>query len=189
MEGDLQRPQTSPLGQFSSVAWSFLIYTFFPMKSRFNSFFLFWALGVENGLNHDALLVIETVVPICSLKKASLNNFAKFQGKHLRWSLFFNRLAGFKLPFLLKEDSGTVILKTPILYYTSGRLLLLGGIKTTYCNLFKPFIWKVTLRSNKGWVQIFFMKLCNTWKNVADSLKGPSYQVFRHEKVLWKPYN
>ena len=36
----------------------------------------------------------------CSVKKGVLRNFAKITGKHLRQSLFFNKL-------LLKRDSGT----------------------------------------------------------------------------------
>ena len=39
----------------------------------------------------------------CSLKKSVLKNFAKFTGKHLRLSLFFNKVAGAACNFIKKE--------------------------------------------------------------------------------------
>ena len=42
----------------------------------------------------------------CSAKKGVLKNFAKFTGKHLRQSLFFNKVAGAAWKFI-KKDSGT----------------------------------------------------------------------------------
>ena len=42
-----------------------------------------------------------------SVKKGALGNFAKFTGKHLRQSLFFNKVAGLRLATLSKRDSGT----------------------------------------------------------------------------------
>ena len=36
----------------------------------------------------------EAVTHRCSVKKSVLRNFAKFTGKHLRQSLFFNKVAG-----------------------------------------------------------------------------------------------
>ena len=45
----------------------------------------------------------------CSVKKGVLRNFAKFTGKHLCQSLFFNKVAGLSLmpATLLKRDPGT----------------------------------------------------------------------------------
>ena len=40
-------------------------------------------------------------------KKGVLRNFAKFTGKHLCQSLFFNKVAGLRPATLLKKDSGT----------------------------------------------------------------------------------
>ena len=41
-------------------------------------------------------------------KKSVLRNFAKFTGKHLCMSLFFNKVAGLQAcNFILKNDSGT----------------------------------------------------------------------------------
>ena len=39
-------------------------------------------------------------------KKGALKKFAKFPGKHLYWSLFFNKVEGAISPTLLKRDSG-----------------------------------------------------------------------------------
>ena len=38
----------------------------------------------------------EEVVGKCSVKKGVLENFTKFTGKHLCWSLFFNKVAGLR---------------------------------------------------------------------------------------------
>ena len=38
----------------------------------------------------------EEVVVKCSVKKVFLKNFTKFTGKHLCWSLFFNKVAGLR---------------------------------------------------------------------------------------------
>ena len=42
----------------------------------------------------------------CSIKKGVLENFAKFTGKHLSQSLFFNKVAGLRLQLHWKRDSG-----------------------------------------------------------------------------------
>ena len=68
--------------------------------------------------------------PEVSCKK-SCPYFAKFTGKHLRQSLFFNKVAGLRPVTLLKKDwhrcfplNSPRILRTPFLQNTSGRLLL-----------------------------------------------------------------
>ena len=43
----------------------------------------------------------------CFVRKVVLRNFAKFTGKHLRQSLFFNKVAGLWPTTLFKKDSGT----------------------------------------------------------------------------------
>ena len=40
----------------------------------------------------------------CSIKKAIINNFAKFTGKHLCWSLLLLKLKAFRSATLLKEN-------------------------------------------------------------------------------------
>ena len=39
----------------------------------------------------------------CSLKTVFLKNFTKFSGKHLRWSLLFNKVSGMRPASLLKK--------------------------------------------------------------------------------------
>ena len=41
----------------------------------------------------------------CSVKKGVLRNFTKFTGKHLRQSLFFNKIAGLRPATLLKKET------------------------------------------------------------------------------------
>ena len=61
-----------------------------------------------------------------------LRNFAKFVGKHLCQSLFFNKVAGLRATTLLKKRlwhrcfpvNFTKFLRTPFLQNTSGQLLL-----------------------------------------------------------------
>ena len=43
----------------------------------------------------------------CSVRKGVLRNFAKFTGKHLCQSFFFNKVAGSGLQLYQKRDSGT----------------------------------------------------------------------------------
>ena len=72
----------------------------------------------------------------CSIKKAVLENFAKLAGKHLRQSLFFNKVADLTLATLWKtglwyrcfSTNFTKFLRTPFLQNTSGRLLLLVAV-------------------------------------------------------------
>ena len=68
----------------------------------------------------------------CSINKTVLQNFAKLTGKHLRWSLFFNRVAGLRLATKIKKRlrhkrfpvSFAKFLRTPFLENLSRRLLL-----------------------------------------------------------------
>ena len=41
------------------------------------------------------------------MKKGALKNFAKFTGKRLCWSLFFNKVAGLRPPTSLKKRLNT----------------------------------------------------------------------------------
>ena len=66
------------------------------------------------------------------MKKGVLRNFAKFTGKRLCQSLFFNKVAGLSPATLLKKRlwhrclpvKFAKLLTTPFLQNTSGRLLL-----------------------------------------------------------------
>ena len=71
----------------------------------------------------------------CSVRKGVLRNFAKFTGKYLCQSLFFNKVAGLRPATLLKKRlcrscfpvNFSKFLRTPFLENTSGRLLLNEG--------------------------------------------------------------
>ena len=77
-----------------------------------------------------------------SVRKSVLRNFAKFTGKHLCQSLFFNKVAGLRPETLLKKRLWHMrfpvnfpkFLRTPFLHNTSGRLLL-DRIKCSWQNL------------------------------------------------------
>ena len=68
----------------------------------------------------------------CFTKKGVLRNFAKFAGKHLCQSLFFNEVASLRLATILKKrlwykcfpENFAKFLRTPFLQNTFGRLLL-----------------------------------------------------------------
>ena len=68
----------------------------------------------------------------CSFKKVFLKNFTKFSGKHLCWSLFFNKVSGMRPATLLKKRlqqscfpvNFVKFLRTPFLQNTSRQLLL-----------------------------------------------------------------
>ena len=68
----------------------------------------------------------------CSVKKGILRNFAKFTGKHMCQSLFFNKVAGLSTATLLKKRlwhwcfpvNFAKFLRTPFPQNASGRLLL-----------------------------------------------------------------
>ena len=93
-----------------------------------------WLLS-SKGWNHE-----------CESAEAAtggvLKNFAKFTKKHLRQSLFLNKVAGLSPATLLKKRlwhrcfpvNFAGFLRTPFLHITSVRLLL-GRIKCTWQNL------------------------------------------------------
>ena len=68
----------------------------------------------------------------CSMRKGLLRNFAKFTGKHLRQSLFLNKVAGLRPATLLNKKlwhrclpvNFAKFLRKPFSQNTFGRLLL-----------------------------------------------------------------
>ena len=60
-------------------------------------------LYIQHLLPHHHCYYSEAVVRRCSIKKGVLRNFAKFTGKHLCQSLFFNKVAGLRPASLLKK--------------------------------------------------------------------------------------
>ena len=76
------------------------------------------------------------------MKKGVLRNFAKFTGKHLCQSLYFNKVAGLRPATLLKKKLwhrcfpvNFAKLRTPFLQNTSGRLLLEMGDYSFYFSM------------------------------------------------------
>ena len=61
--------------------------------------------GAESVLNceNSMLLIYRSSHQMCSMKKGVLRNFAKFTGKLLCQSLFFNKVAGLMPATLLKK--------------------------------------------------------------------------------------
>ena len=84
--------------------------------------------------------VIRSSHPKCSVKKRVLRNFAKFTGKNLCQSLFFNKLQASVCNFIEKRDcwhryfpvNFVKFLRTPFLQNTPGRLFLGNDVEETY---------------------------------------------------------
>ena len=77
------------------------------------------------GLNVLQYIKIRSSRPEVFCKKGVLRNFAKFTGKRLCQSLFFNKVTGLRPATLLKSDSGTCVNfaefpRTPFLQNTSS---------------------------------------------------------------------
>ena len=111
-----ETPKRSDLNLQSIVCFSFVTWCFLNIKS-----FLFYLLYLFRS-SHQ----------MCSVTKGVPRNFAKFTGKHLCQSLFFNKVAGLRPAILLKKRlwhrcfpvNFAKFLRTPFLQNTSGRLLL-----------------------------------------------------------------
>ena len=86
----------------------------------------------------------------CPVKKYALKNFAKFTGKHMCQSLFFNKVADGACNFIKKERlwhrcfpmNFAKFLRTPFLQNTPGRLLL--EIRTLVRNELMSHVTNVT---------------------------------------------
>ena len=78
------------------------------------------------------IIITEAAPQRCSMKRGALRNFAKFTGKRLCQSLFFNKVAGLRPATLLKKRlwhrrfpvNFAKFLRISFLQNTSGRLLL-----------------------------------------------------------------
>ena len=99
-------------------------------------------------LNHTGLYIsIHKHPPEVFCKKGALKNFAKFTGKHLCQSLFFDKVHGPKPATLLKKRlwlrcfpvNFAKFSRTPLLQNTSGRLLL--NIYTPLINYLPKILW------------------------------------------------
>ena len=95
----------------------------------------------------------EAAAQTCSVKKRVLRNFAKFTGKYLCRSLFFNKAAGLRAATSFKKRlwhrcfsvNFVKFLRTPFLQNTSRRLLLYR--KILYSMLSK-FVWDNIAKEN-----------------------------------------
>ena len=91
----------------------------------------FWKC-VTMTLKNLEIAIIRSSHQRCSVRKGVLRNFAKFTGKHLCQSLFFNKVAGLRPATLLKKRlwhrfftvNFAEFLRVLFLQSTSGRLLL-----------------------------------------------------------------
>ena len=94
------------------------------LRKHFNSYF--------SDMLYPFLQISDAATRRCFIKKGVTKNFAKFTGKHLCQSLFFNKVAGVRTATLLKKRlwfrcfpvNLAKFLRTPFLQNTSGRLLL-----------------------------------------------------------------
>ena len=92
--------------------------------------------NINNTAWFDVPIIIKnrSSRPKMSCKKGVLKSFAKFTGKHLYQSLFFNKVVGLRFATLLKKRfwhrcflvNFAKFLRTPFLYNTSGWLLLIA---------------------------------------------------------------
>ena len=57
----------------------------------------------ETCILKSFMYFIKAVAPRCFVKKVFLKDLTKFTGKHLCWSLLFNKVAGLRPPTLLKK--------------------------------------------------------------------------------------
>ena len=87
-----------------------LYFTYFPrilrtIASRALLHFLFLTMSVKFDHTISNLQNWRSSHRRCSIKKDIIKDFAKFTGKHLRWSIFFNKVESLKPETLLKRDS------------------------------------------------------------------------------------
>ena len=105
---------------------------------------------------------IEAATRRVLFKKGVLENFARFTGKHLCHSLFFNKVAGLRPTTLLKKRlwhrcflvNFAKFLRAPFLHNTYGRLLLI--ITLSFSKLFKLVTNIAEFRSI--WIKLALVK-------------------------------
>ena len=80
----------------------------------------------SSTIYYNFVLSIEAATGGVLLRKGVLRNFAKFAGKHLCQSLYFNKVETLKIETLTQVFSSKFakFLRTPLLQNTSGRMLL-----------------------------------------------------------------
>ena len=150
-----------PLNIFRTLLWSFQCW---PRKTKgwlgdCNLFIKCKWKKIKNK-KPDTIdwVYSEAVVERCSMKKDVPRNFAKFTGKHLPQSLFFNKVTWLRPATLLKRHSGTGAFQWifrnfweyPFSQNTSG---------AGFC-IFQHHTWKC-----------FYISAIFTWTNRSDRLE------------------
>ena len=121
-----------------------------------NAFFSYFFNVKQNSrMRHKEVHLVKQVLPKhwrshwrCSVRKGVLRNFAKFLGKHLCQSLFFNKAAGFRPATLLKKRLWCRCL--PVKFTKLLRYLFLQNTSDGYfCELYKPQKERTNKTSNR----------------------------------------
>ena len=110
--------------------------------------------------------IIQKQPPQVFCKKGVLRNFAKFTGKHLCQSLFFNKVPSLRAATLLKKrlwywcfpKNFTKFQRTPFLQNTSGRLVLIIVIITKISRIFNSCIYNSPCLSERVFLMQAFKK-------------------------------
>ena len=130
----------------------------------------------------------------CSIKKDVLENFAKFKGKHLCQSPFFNKVAGRPATLFKKGHwhrclpvNFAKFLRTFFLQNTSGGLLMFLSISLIYFSSFDIILFSKIKRYFKSqtvlpymiWIfHILYSKLFNCSKQHACRILSAYQQVY-----------
>ena len=107
----------------------------------------------------------------CSVKEGVLRNFAKFTGKHLCQSLFFNKDAGLRPATLLKRDSGARVFLW-VLRNFYEHLLYRTPLDDCFCLKNKQKKKYVCIR---GIISLIVMKMKMKWKKFSSIGHKESY--------------
>ena len=116
-------------------------------------------LQVRLGSEMPCVVCVRSSHQRCSVRKGVLKNFAKFTGKHLCKSLFFNEVAGLRPATLLKKRlwhrcfpvNFAKFLRTPFLQNTSGRPLLMCVCVGWKRRVMRVLLWP----DSKPWGECF----------------------------------
>ena len=124
----------------------------------------------------------------CSVRKGVFRNFAKFTGKHLCQSLFFNKVAGLSL---LQKTSGQLLLKLLIQH------LVILGIRNKeasnvaniqrYCHIWMKYVLtSIISTSCMIWFFCYFSHEMNNESNPCVELKWLDSSFFKLRTPLWQ---
>ena len=120
-----------------------------------------------------------------SVRKCVFRNFAKFTGKHLCQSLFFNKVAVLRPATLLKKRlwhrcfpvKFAIFLRTTFLQNTSGRLFLFFK----YHSIFYEQKQDMTLREKRPYSELFWSTFSRIRTECWEMLRISQYSVRMQE--------